>query len=158
MTDEAELRAALDELAIRRLQAAYGDAVTRRAWDELVPMFLPDCPIRLDLRDGTVLEHVGPEAIGAFIASSIERFEFFEFALLNAVVSAPGPDGSATGRLYMWELRQDRASGRWSNAYGLYRDRYERVDGRWVFAARDYSSLARTSAAGDGMDVFSVPG
>ncbi len=154
--DDAELRGALDELALRRLQAAYGDAVTRRAWDELVPMFRPDCPIRLDLRDGTVLEHVGPEAIGAFIASSIERFEFFEFALLNAVVSLDGD--VASGRLYMWELRQDAASGRWSNAYGLYRDRYERADGRWVFAARDYSSLARTAPDGEGMVVFSVPG
>ncbi|MEY2457127.1 MAG: hypothetical protein QOK06_2221, partial [Acidimicrobiaceae bacterium] len=76
--DEHELREALDLLAIGRLQAAYGDAVTRRAWSELVPMFLPDCPIRLDLRDGTVIDHVGPDAIGAFIGASIERFELFE--------------------------------------------------------------------------------
>ena len=85
-----------------------------------------------------------------------ERFEFFEFALLNAVVDVIGPD-DATGRLYMWELRQDRESGRWTNAFGLYRDRYERLDGRWVFAARDYASLARSSASGDGMDVFAIP-
>jgi hypothetical protein len=152
---DAELRAALDQLAIGRLQAAYGDAVTRRAWDELGPMFRPDCPVRLDLRDGTVHEHVGPEAVGAFIAASIERFEFFEFALLNAVIDVEGD--RATGRLYMWELRQDAATHRWSNAFGLYRDRYERVAGRWVFAERRYSSLARTAADGDGMAVFGIP-
>ena len=154
MDDATELREALDHLAISRLQAAYGDAVTRRAWSELMPMFRPDCPIRLDLR-GAVLDYVGPQAIGEFIATSIERFEFFEFALLNAVVDVRGD--SATGRLYMWELRQEAATGRWSNAYGLYRDRYERLDGRWVFAARDYSSLARTAASGEGMDVYPVP-
>ena len=152
--DEQRLREALDRQAIRELQAAYGDAVTRRAWDELVPLFRPDCVITLDLRDGRALEHVGPEAIGSFIAASIERFEFFEFALLNAVVDCSRDQ--ATGRLYMWELRQ--RDGQWSNAYGLYRDRYERTDDdRWVFAERKYASLARTAPDGAGMDVFTIP-
>jgi hypothetical protein len=150
-----DLRARIE---IGDLQARYGDAVTRRAWGELPALFTPGCPITLDLRNGTVVEHAGGAAIGAFIAASIERFEFFEFALLNAVVDlGPGPD-EATGRLYMWELRQDAGTHRWTNAYGLYRDRYERVDGRWVFAARRYASLARSAATGDGMDVFDVPG
>ena len=155
MVEESKLRAALDKLAIGELQAAYGDAVTRRAWDDLVPMFLPGCPIRLDLRDGRVIEHVGPRAIGAFIATSLERFEFFEFALLNAVVLLDGD--VATGRLYMWELRQDAETHTWSNAFGVYRDHYARVDGSWRFASRDYSSLARTSVDGAGMDVFAIP-
>lgn len=155
MDVEPELRATLDELAIRRLQAAYGDVVTRQAWDELPAMFLPGCPITLDLRDGRVIEQVGAEAIGAFIAASIERFEFFEFALLNSVVDVRGDE--ATGRLYMWELRQDTSNHRWSNAFGLYSDDYRRVGGRWVFAARRYSSLARTAPDGEGMEVFSVP-
>lgn len=147
---------ALDCLAITRLQAAYGDIVTRRAWDELVPLFLPDCPIRLDLRDGRVIEHVGPAAIASFIASSIERFELFEFAILNAVVDVQGDE--ATSRLYMWEIRQDALTHGRSDAYGLYRDRYARVDGRWLFSARDYSSLARSAVEGPAMVVFDVPG
>jgi hypothetical protein len=154
--DVPDLHEALDLLALGRLQAAYGDAITRRAWPELVPMFLPECPIRLDLRGGTVIEHVGPEAIGAFIASSLERFAFFEFALLNAVVHVDGD--AATGRLYMWELRQDAETSRWSNAFGLYEDTYQRHDGGWVFASRHYSSLARTAPDGKGMDVFTIPG
>ncbi|MBM3675600.1 MAG: nuclear transport factor 2 family protein [Actinobacteria bacterium] len=149
---------ARDYVAVARLQAAYGDAVTRRAWYELVPMFLPDCLVRLDLRTGAVSEHVGPEAIGRLIASSIERFEFFAFTIVNTVVDV-APDGvSASGRCYIRELRQDRADQRWSTAYGLYRDTYRRDGDRWRFATRDYSSLARTSAEGDGMDVFPIPG
>lgn len=121
-------------------------------------MFVPDCPVHLDLRDGTTRSITGSSAVVDFIATSIERFEFFEFALLNSVVRT-GPTGDeATGRLYMWELRQDAATGRWSNAYGLYRDRYQRRDGRWLFAERRYSSLARTDPDGDGMLVFPVPG
>src|SRR5687768_11213825 len=104
--EPGELRAALDELAIRRLQATYGDAVSRQAWAELGPMFAPGAPIELDLRDGTTRRFEGGDAIGTFIAGSIERFEFFEFALLNAVVEVVGAD-EATGRLYMWELRQE---------------------------------------------------
>jgi len=156
-TGPDELRSALDELAIRRLQAAYGDAVSRQAWDELGPMFAPGAPVELDLRDGTARRFDGGEAIAAFIAGSIERFEFFEFALLNAVVDVVGDD-EATGRLYMWELRQEAGTHRWTNAYGLYRDRYARLDGRWVFAERRYSSLARTAPGGDGMVVFDIPG
>ena len=153
-TDD-ELRAALDELAIRRLQAAYGDAVTRRAWDELPAMFRPGCPVQLDLRDGQVMEHEGADEFVQFVARSVERFEFFEFVVLNAVVEMAGD--AATGRLYMCEVRQDAETARWSTAYGLYRDRYERLDGRWLFAERRYASLARTAPDGQGMRVFPVP-
>src|SRR3954451_9919937 len=94
----------LHHLAITRLQGRYGDAVTRRAWAELEPMFEPDCTVRLDLRGGVVREFVGPTEIGAFIGASIERFEFFAFTIVNTVVDI-GPDGSeATGRLYIREL------------------------------------------------------
>jgi hypothetical protein len=148
---------ALDHLAITRLQAEYGDAVTRQAWDELTPMFLADCPVRLDLQGDSVIERTGPTEIAELIASSVERFEFFAFTIQNSVVHV-APNGSdATGRLYIRELRQEREGHRWTTAFGLYRDTYRKVDGRWRFATRDYSSLARTDASGDGMDVFPIP-
>ena len=148
-----------DYLAITRLQASYGDAVTRQAWDELVPMFLPDCPVRLDLRDRTITK-IGPAEIGSMIAASIERFEFFAFTIQNAVVDVDPGGESASGRLYIRELRQEREGHRWTTAYGLYRDTYRKVDDRWCFATRDYSSLARTApdADGGGMEVFPIPG
>jgi hypothetical protein len=155
---DAELRTMLDQFAVGRLQAAYGDAVSRQAWDEVAAMFAPDCAVHLDLRDANTRTITGGEAMAAFIAASIERFEFFEFALLNSVVEIAPSGDEATGRLYMWELRQDRETDRWSNAYGLYRDRYQRRDGHWLFAERCYSSLARTDPDGDGMLVFPIPG
>ena len=154
---DREVEEALDHLAITRLQAAYGDAVTRRAWDELVPMFLPECPIELDLRDGTVVSKTGPVEIGQFIAEAVERFDFFAFTLLNSVIEIAPDVGHATGRLYIQELRRDRGTQEWTTAYGLYRDNYDKATGRWRFAVRRYSSLARTAAGGDGMDVFTIP-
>jgi hypothetical protein len=154
----SEPNEALDEFAITRLQARYGDVVTRQAWHELVPLFVPDCPIHLDLGSGSVLDKVGAEAIGAFIAEAIARFEFFEFTIVNSVVDVAPGGASATGRLYICELRQEREGHRWTNAYGLYRDEYAKADGRWRFARRDYTSTARTSDTPGSMQVFPIPG
>lgn len=143
---------ALAYLSITRLQAAYADVVTRRAWPELEPLFLPDAPIHVDTVTADVLEFVGPKPFGEFVAGSIERFEFFEFVILNTVIDVASAT-SATGRMYMVELRQDRTSGGWSNAFGVYHDRYVCDDGHWRFAERSYQSFARTGR----YEVFPFP-
>ena len=144
-------------LAITRLQAAYADVVTRRTWAELEPLFVPDAPIHVDTVSQPVIELVGATALGTFIADAIERFEFFEFVILNAVIKVETGDGDAAhGRLYMVELRQDAATGEWSNAFGVYHDTYRLVDGAWRFAERHYQSLARKVGA-DRALVFPFP-
>jgi hypothetical protein len=143
---------ALAYLAITRLQADYADIVTRRAFEELPAIFLPDTIVHLDLVTSDPLELTGPEEFGAFVGGSIERFEFFEFVILNTVIQVQ-KDDNATGRMYMCELRQDAASGGWSNVFGVYHDTYRRAEGRWRFAARTYQSLARTGRA----EVFAFP-
>ncbi len=55
---------------------------------------------------------------------------------------------SATGRLFMCEVRHDAASDTWQNAHGVYRDRYVLEDGRWWFAERRYRSMARSGPGG----------
>ena len=137
MTEEA-----LSYLAITRVYAAYADVVTRRSWPELEDLFLPDAPIHIDRVNAPMIEITGPQTFGEFVGASIEAFEFFEFAILNTVVHV-GAGGTARGRLYMVELRQDRATGQWSNAFGVYHDAFAEVDGRWRFAERNYQSLAR---------------
>jgi hypothetical protein len=156
MIDEALLAEAVHDTGVRRLQHAYADVVNRRAWPELSHLFLPDAPVVIDRRVGEPLQLVGPVALAEFIGGAIEQFEFFEFVVLNAHIVFPeGPmAGTAVCRLFMCELRHDRASGRWTNAYGLYHDRYRFDDGRWRFAERRYHSLART---GRDLDAFPVP-
>ncbi len=150
-----ELRDALDYVAITRLQAAYADTVTRRAWPEFHEMFLVDAPVSVNTVTGPVIELTGPQQVGEFIGRAVERFEFFEFAILNTHVElrVDGNGDHARARVYICELRQDAATGHFTRAFGLYRDHYRRVESTWWFARRDYQSLARTGRN----EVFPLP-
>ncbi len=148
----------VDRVAIDALQRAYADVVDRRAWADLHHLFLPDATVELDLvtRPGRTL--VGPDDFAAFVGPAMARFTFFEFVILNSHVEL-WPDGdrsAATARLFMCELRaaegDDGTTAR-TDAFGLYRDRYAKVDGRWRIAARRYRSLAHFPSA----DVFPLP-
>ena len=146
---------ALAYLAVTRLYGAYADVVTRRAWPELDALFAPDAPIHINRVNLPASELRGAPRLGRFVAESIERFEFFEFVILNHVVRWKG-GGAARGRLYMVELRQDRDSGEWSNAFGVYHDELVASDGTWRFAERHYQSLARKVGPGRA-EVFPFP-
>jgi hypothetical protein len=146
----------IDYVGVRRVQQAYADIVTRRAWSELHDVFLPDITVVIDRRVGDPLELVGPQAVGDFISTSIAELEFFEFVILNTRIwlRHDGNDDVAVARMYINELRHHRDTGRWTHAYGIYHDRYQRIDGRWWFARRRYHSLART---GRDFEVFAFP-
>jgi hypothetical protein len=153
--DEARLERLMDRVEIEGLLAAYADVVTRRTFAELDDLFLPDCPVDIDTHRGEPLHLVGGRGVGDFVGPAIERFDFFEFVILNARVLVDGTN-VASGRLYMCEIRHDRETNRRSEAFGLYEDRYQRVDGGWRFAARSYHTLARTADVGD-LAVFPFP-
>lgn len=157
--DPASIAETVDYVAIRRLQDAYADVVTRRAWEELGELFLPDAVVELDTRQGDVIRMDGPRELGEFIAGAIERFDFFEFVTLNTriVIGAGGHDDAAHGRLYMCELRTEREARHWNNAFGVYHDRYRRYHDRWWFAHRRYHSLARPAAGDETVDAFEFP-
>ncbi|MDI2129741.1 nuclear transport factor 2 family protein [Yinghuangia seranimata] len=155
-TGAGELRETVDYIGVTRLQAAYADAVSRRAWPEFAEIFEPDAEVVVDTGVGDPLRLTGPDGVSGFIAGAIERFEFFQFVPLNTrVTTAVGGDpDAAEGRLYICELRQDRESGRWTNAFGVYHDRYRRTGGVWRFRHRRYQSLARTTGRAE---VFTFP-
>jgi hypothetical protein len=150
---EAVDRETLDYAAICRLQAAYADAVTRRAWSDLDALFLPDAPITVDTVTSPPFEHVGAAGIGGFIAGAVERFEFFELVILNVHVLSGSEADTARSRSFTCELRQESANGHWTNAFGVYHDDLRRVDGRWRYARRRYQSIARTGRG----EVFPFP-
>ena len=151
-------RETVDVVAISRVQAAYADVVTRRAWTELRDLFRPEAPVQLDTVTAEPIELTGPDEVGSFISRAIERFEFFEFVILNThiVASVEGDPDAARARLYMCEFRQETSTGQWSNAFGIYHDDYTRLDGRWWFARRRYQSLARIELSGRA-EVFPFP-
>jgi hypothetical protein len=131
-----------DVVALWRLQSTYADIVTRRAWSELVTLFLPDITIEVDTVSGDPHRFVGPAAFIDFVGPATDRFDHFEFVILNTVVEVDGD--AARGRIFMCEIRHSDSDGEWSTAYGLYQDRYQRVGSTWWVADRRYRSLART--------------
>ena len=146
------------ERAIARLLARYADAVTRRAWDEVATMFLPGCPVQLDLRSGPPIETTGPDGLIELVSSRMDRFDFFLLVPLNSVADVDAAGRGATGRFWFREIRRERAGERWSTTYGVYRDVYAGTDDGWRFASRAYSTLARTTDDGTSLDVFDLPG
>ncbi|WP_436772355.1 nuclear transport factor 2 family protein [Yinghuangia sp. YIM S09857] len=148
----------VDYVGVTRLQAWYADAVSRRAWAEFAEIFDPEALVIVDTGVGEPLRLAGPDGVSGFISGAIERFEFFQFVPLNTrVATAVGGDpDAAEGRLYICELRQDRESGHWTNAFGVYHDQYRRAPGtnRWRFTHRRYQSLARTTGRAE---VFDFP-
>jgi len=138
-------RETIDYVAVSRLHSAYADIATRRAWNELDEIFVPEIPVTVDLRDRDAYVFEGRDAFCDFVSAAVDRFEFFEFVILNSrVYLAHGGDpDAAVARMYMSELRQDHAERRWTAVYGVYHDQFRRIDGRWWYVQRDYSSLAR---------------
>lgn len=124
-----------DRIALGDLQHRYGDVVSRRAWDELVELFLPDCRVELALAERDMILEGATEIIST-VSGAVSAFDLFFVAVLNSVVG-PGP----TGRMWMQELRW--TGGEHSVAYGLYEDSFARDDqGSWRFAARRYTSIS----------------
>lgn len=141
---EAELRDAVDDVALRALISNYADVVNRRTWTEFDDLFTPDASIVLDLGDRAPMVFTGPSEIGTFIASALELYPFFEFVPLNVrtMLRIGGDVDRAHLRTYMCELRQDHA-GAPSRAFGLYQDDVVRTPAGWRFDARRYCSIGR---------------
>jgi SnoaL-like domain len=136
-----------------RLQSRYADIITRCAWPELREVFRPDTTVHVDTVTAAPRTMVGPDELGNFVAAAIERYDSFNFVILNAVVDVDAPD-RAHGRMFICEIRHDRESDTWPNSFGVYEDQYVKADGRWWFAERHYRSIAR---AGPDNQILGLP-
>jgi hypothetical protein len=142
-----------DVVALTRLQSRYADIISRRAFTELSEVFRPTTTVHVDTVTAPPQTFTGPDELGSFVAAALDRFDHFVFAVLNAVVDLRDSD-HATGRVFMCEIRHDRASDTWPIAHGLYQDTYVRIEDRWWFETRRYRSMART---GPEAAVFGLP-
>lgn len=153
--------AAIDELiartAIQALLDAYVDVLNRRSWGELSALFLPDARIELQTLKRQPLVLIGPEALGRFVADFVARLAFFQFVPLSSRLELRLDEEAALGRHFISEVRWDEAAGRFTRVFGIYRDRYRRIDGRWWFANRAFEPLLSTSAAGSDAQVVGFP-
>jgi hypothetical protein len=155
MTDTVSTET-VDYIALRRLQNAYADIVSRRAFDELDTVFRADTTLTIDLGSGGTRVFRGPTEIGRLIGGVVNPLDHFMFVILNTVMQI-GVDGDpdvAKARLYLWEIHSDPRTGRRSDLFGVYHDRHERIEGRWWFTERRYHRMART---GPGLDTSGFP-
>src|SRR5262245_6994813 len=124
---------ALAYVAITRLQSAYADLATRRAWDELDALAVGDAAFTFTLPTGQTIELVGPRALGEFGRRATEGFSFYSYQPLNTVVDVTDAT-HASGRSYSLEVGVDASTGDWQEFYGVYDDEYVASDGAWRFA------------------------
>lgn len=143
-----------DVVALLRVQSRYADIVSRRAWPELASLFVPDVDIEIDTVSGAVTRCSGAQEFIDFVSNAVARFDHFQFVILNSVVDIDDTGESADGRIFMCEIRHVADTDEWSTAYGLYQDRYRKIDGSWWITQRRYRSLART---GTNAGIFGLP-
>lgn len=153
MASERATRDVVDEetgarVAIEALLGAYADVVNRRSFRELSELFLPGAPIELTTLRKEPLVLTGPEALGRFIADFVAGLEFFQFVPLSSRLELRLEEDAALGRHFICEYRWQKAEERFTQVFGVYRDRYRRVDGRWWYAHRSFDPLL-SAGSGD---------
>jgi len=110
---------------IRLLAARYAVAVDTRDLDTLVALFVPDVRVG---RDTT-----GHEALRASFGASLSAIGVSILHVGTHVIDLVDDD-HATGVQY--SAGQVEEAGRWVHQSIVYRDTYERRDGRWLFVRR----------------------
>ena len=131
-----------DELAIRHLVAAYADAVNRRDGPLWASTWAED-----GVWDLMGNEITGKDAVVDMWNNAMNGFEFVVQLVYQGTLEIDG--ASATGRWYLAEhLRpQGSQSGRFN--IGTYADKYQRIDGKWLFTRRTYNVLYDDEGKGD---------
>jgi len=121
--DALELLLAHDE--IRMLASRYAVAVDTRDLDALVALFVPDVRVGRD--------SVGRDALRASFSASLSVIGVSVLHVGTHVIDVEDSD-HATGVQYTAGQVED--CGRWIHQSIVYRDTYERRDGRWLFVRR----------------------
>jgi len=127
-----------DELALNKLMARYVDAANRRdgaAWSNT---WAEDaCWLLMGM------EITGRKNILGLWQQVLEGFEFALLMPSSGHVDLAGD--TATGHWYLQEFTRDH-QGETLVALSRYNDDYVKVDGKWLFARREYNFLYRGPA------------
>ena len=110
---------------IRQLASRYAVAIDSRDLDALVALFVDDVRVG---RDAT-----GRDALKASFDASLRGIGVSMLDVGTHAIELVDAD-HATGSVYCHGQIQD--GDRWIHQYILYRDTYERRDGRWYFVRR----------------------
>jgi ketosteroid isomerase-like protein len=136
---ETAFTALLAENAIRRLIAAYCDAVGRRDADAAGALFAPDCAVRIAN---------GPERTGRDVQIEGMRQSFASFSFLHqrcdhGLIDVDGVRAKA--RLSVFEVCRKHDAGDIALVFGSYQDNYALLGEGWRFQRRHYSLQMRAT-------------
>jgi hypothetical protein len=107
----------------------YAVALDRKAYDDLVGLFVPAIQ----------------EKVRASLVPAVERLGVTVLSVTTQIVDLVDDD-HATGVIYCTGEIDDPDEG-WIRQQIVYQDRYERVDGAWYFRARDHQLVYGTKLA-----------
>jgi hypothetical protein len=121
---------------IQNLVARYADAVTRRDFDALATVFAPNAV--WDVTGGTKLRYEGAELVPG-IRSIVEMSNFLAQVHSPAIVEINGD--RASSRVTALEVGEIQAYSLRFEQFGIYEDSLCKVDGRWLFTERRFTTL-----------------
>lgn len=138
-----DLQALADRTEIRELLVRYAYAFRTRQFDLLDDAFTDGATIDYTALGGSVAYWADTKAfVGGFIGS-VHLFHL----LIGDMTLSVAPDGATASAETTWHVAyQAKADSPVVQSYGIYRDRFARVDGEWRFAARvDLPSVTFTN-------------
>jgi hypothetical protein len=138
-----QLTALLDREAIRELPKVYCDRVWQDDAQAVSELFLPDGRFSAILNDRRI-DILGRDKIEAFMREGLSDSP--RPFIHNHVITLTGAK-TATGRAYL-DLRSGKHNFEWLGV-GYYEDEYEKDDGRWYFASRNFHALRIDDWPGD---------
>jgi hypothetical protein len=133
-----------DKIEIQELISRYSDALTRRDWESVASVFAPDASWRALGEPGFAFEGTN---IGPGIRSLIEPTNYFVQMNTPALIEVQGSQAKARstimeigeydpGKLQPFKARLE--------SFGYYDDVVKKVNGRWLFASRQFTGVKLT--------------
>lgn len=119
---------------IRRLKAQYARFLDEQDWAALLSVFTDDCVFARTDADGCPVEIVGPEVIVGSLRDAIRGRRTCHHCSAPEITFTG--EGAAEG---IWAAMYVQQGGH--RGYGYYRDRYRRVDGRWLLQRSQFDPL-----------------
>jgi len=138
-----------DERAILQTLYRYGHCIDYGLEQEWVGLFTEDSVYEIRLRQsGSVIRKEGSQALAQFVAEHTRAPARYHKHLLVEPLITLESESQATVQSYF--LRVDEGEGKlYILAFGRYKDRLVKHNGRWLFKERvcEVEALSRESAA-----------
>lgn len=138
-----------DRQAIHDLIGLYGDALIRRDAPTWRSLWTEDAEWSL-----VGMTASGKQDIGDMWENAMAGFPFAVHVAHPVLVVVEGDAGR--GRWYIQEILRE-PDGPAVSAFGVYTDRYEKVDGQWLFSYRRFDLMHRAPLSEEGMTLMPYP-